>query len=276
MGALDAQYNNRARVPEHTAYHERWARESAEARDRLRCHLDISTGGAETLDVFVPEVAGAAPVQVFFHGGYWFSRDKGDFSFLAPGIVESGAIAVIVNYPLIPSVHMDELVRQCRATLLWVHGNIAEYGGDPERIFITGHSAGGHIVAMMMTTDWPSFADAPSGLIKGGCAVSGIYDLEPIRLCFINQTLGLTAEQVARNSPIGLLPPPDVPLILAVGGNESDEFRRQTAHMAEAWGRTMDDCKAIERPGLDHFTILGDLADAQSPLVGAIREQMED
>ncbi len=278
LGALDAQYNNRARVPGHVAYHERWSQESAEARHRLRCHRDVSygPGGAQTLDVFVPDGDGAAPVQVFFHGGYWFSRDKDDFSFLAPAVVASGAVQVIVDYPLIPSVDMDELVHQCRAALAWVHGNIAEYGGDPERLFICGHSAGGHIVTMMMTTDWPSFADAPSRLIKGGCALSGIYDLEPIRLCFINQTLGLTAEQVARNSSINLLPPPDAPLILAVGGNESDEFRRQTAEMAEAWGRTMDGCTMIERPGLDHFTILGDLADSQSPLMDAIRAQMEE
>ena len=94
------------------------------------------------------------------------------------------------------------------------------------------------------------------------------------RLCLLNQTLGLKAEQVARNGSINLLPPPDVPLILAVGGAESDEFRRQTAETAEAWGRTMDDCKAMECPGLDHFTVLGDLADAQSPLMGAVRVQM--
>lgn len=274
--SLDAQYNNRAAVPGNAARHDRWTEESVAVRNRLRCHTDIAYGssGAETLDVFVPEVAGAAPVQVFFHGGYWYSRDKDDFSFLAPAVVESGAVQVIVNYAKIPSIDMDELVRQCRAALVWVHGNIAEYGGDPKRIFITGHSAGGHIVAMMMTTDWPVFADSPSTLIKGGCAVSGIYDLEPVRLCFINETLGLTGEQVARNSPIHLLPPPDAPLILAAGGSELDEFRRQTVDMGEAWGRTMDGCTVMERPGFNHFTILNDLNDAASPLVGAIRAQM--
>ncbi len=273
---LDAQYDNRAAVPEHVAHHDRWDRESEAARQTMGCHLDISYGpsAAETLDVFPAVGSTRAPVQVFFHGGYWFSRDKKDFSFLAKAVVPSGAVLVMVNYALLPAVDMDELVRQCRASLAWVHGNITSYGGDRDRIFVSGHSAGGHIAAMMMTTDWSQFPAAPSDLIKGGCALSGIYDLEPVRLCFINETLGLTADQARRNSPLHLPPPTDMPLILAAGGNETDEFQRQTADQAEAWGELMTDCRLIMRPGHDHFTILGDLADGAGPLMGAIRAQM--
>lgn len=275
---LDAQYDNRAAVPEHVAYHHQWDQESEAARQSMGCRLDIAYGpsGAETLDIFPTEGSSptAAPVQVFFHGGYWFSRDIKDFSFLAKTVAPSGAVLVLVNYALLPAVEMDELVRQCRASLAWVYGNIASYGGDRNRIFISGHSAGGHIAAMMMTTDWSQFPGAPSNLIKGVTAVSGIYDLEPVRLCFINETLGLTPDQARRNSPIHLTPPPDMPLILAAGGNETDEFQRQTTDHAAAWGERMTDCTLIMRPGHDHFTILDDLADGNGPLMQAMRAQM--
>ncbi len=273
--ALDAQYDNRAAVPEHVEHHEGWTRDCAAVRSAYAGRLDVAYGAsaAETLDLF-PATGGPAPVQVFFHGGYWLSRDKSDFSFLAPAFVDAGAAMVVVNYALIPAVGMDELVRQCRLSLAWVHGNAASFGGDARRIFVSGHSAGGHLVAMMMATDWPAFAGLPRDLVKGGCAISGVFDLEPVRLCYLNDTLGLTPAQVADNSPVRLPPTSDAPLILAVGGDESDEFRRQSADLDAAWRERGASVQVITRPGLNHFTILGDFADRESPLTRAVLAQM--
>jgi arylformamidase len=108
---------------------------------------------------------------------------------------------VVINYALIPTVDMDELVRQCRASIAWVWRHADSFNGDPGRLFVSGHSAGGHLVAMLMATDWPAFG-APADVLKGGCGISGLYDLEPIRLCYRNDVLALTPEAARRNSPI--------------------------------------------------------------------------
>ena len=275
--ALDAQYNNRARVPEHEDIHAGFQARAEAVLEEFETRLDVSYGPSaeETLDVYLPENAEKAPIHVFLHGGYWFSRHKNDFRFLAQGLTRAGAALVIVNYALVPSVDLDELVRQCRAAVAWTYGNAGTFGGDGERIFVSGHSAGGHLTAMMMATDWPAFADglAPD-LVKGGCAISGIYDLEPIRLTFMQETLGFTREQVARNSPLGLTPATDAPLIVAVGGDESEEFLRQGETFTAQWAKEGVPCEMMVRPAINHFTILGEFADADSDLTRAVRKQM--
>jgi len=274
--ALDAQYDARAAVPEHGQIVERWENDNAQICRALSSRLDLAYGAspAERLDVFPANGIEPAPVQVFFHGGYWMSRDKSTFRFLAKTFVPAGAVFITVNYGLIPSVDMDELVRQCRAAVAWVHGNVTAYGGDPERIFVSGHSSGGHIVAMLMATDWPAFGELPTDLLKGGCSVSGLFELDPVRLCYLNDTLRLDADQIARNSPIQLTPPCTAPLIIAVGGGESDEFRRQSADFGVAWSNKGASCQIIERPGLNHYTIVEDFADRESALGQAVMAQM--
>ena len=273
---LDAQYNNRARVPEHVEIHNGWEAEGEAVLAEFDTRLDVAYGPSaeETLDVYLPENAERAPLHIFFHGGYWFSRHKDDFRFLARGLVPAGAVLVIINYALVPSVDLDELVRQCRAAVAWTHGNAATFGGDRERIFVSGHSAGGHLTAMMMATDWPAFGDGlPPDLVKGGCAISGIYDLEPIQLTFMQETLGFTSEQVARNSPLSLFPATEAPLVVAVGGDESEEFLRQSEELASAWGgRTQ--CDLMVLSGVNHFTILAAFADPGSAMTQAMLKQM--
>lgn len=271
---LDTQYNARAAVPEHVEHVERWQREGV-ATLRTHSHkLDIAYGPspAERLDVFAS--GSAAPVMVYIHGGYWMSRDKSDFRFLANTFVPAGVAFVPVNYALIPSVDMDELVRQCRAALAWVYRNAASFGGDAEKIYVSGHSAGGHLVAMMMTTDWAQFAGLPQDLIKGACAISGIYDLEPIPLCYLHDTLHLSAGEVGRNSPARLAARSHNPLLIAYGGLESDEFRRQSEELAAAWCEQRADCRVLPCPGLNHFTIVDHFADRGSLLGQAVMTQM--
>jgi arylformamidase len=275
--ALDAQYDNRSRHPEHKALHAAWSAEGDKVLAEFDCRLDIPFGPSpdEVLDIYLPKKPKAAPVNVFLHGGYWMSRHKNDFRFIARGVVPAGAISVIVNYALVPAVTPDEQVRQCRAALAWTWANARSVGGDPDRVFVSGHSAGGHLAAMTMATDWPRFGGGlPPDLIKGATALSGIYDLEPIRHTFMQATLGFTRDQAARLSPARLAPATRAPLIVAVGGGETAEFLRHADELAAAWKGKVSALTKMVRPGINHFTILGEFADPTNPLARATLKQM--
>jgi arylformamidase len=276
QASLDAQYNNRAAVLKHIQIVESWARDGQSLLAEFEHRLNVPYGGteAEKLDIILPKSPAPHPINVYFHGGFWMSRSKGDLSTAARATVESGAITIVVGYALVPTVTIDELVRQCRAAVAWTHANAASLGGDPDRIFVSGNSAGGHLVAMLMATDWPAACGLPADLIRGGCSLSGVFDLEPIRLCYIQDTLGLTEDEVRRNSPINLEPATGAPLIVAVGGDESDEFHRQSQDLADAWNNTGGDCRLMTRPGINHFTIVTEFADARSDLAQAFIELM--
>jgi arylformamidase len=269
---LDAQYNNRARVPGHEAHSARWSAESERARRELRCTLDVPYGpdAAERVDVFFAERPNA-PAFLFLHGGYWMSRDKADFSFLARPFVAAGVTAVLANYALAPRVTVAEIVRQARAAAAWLWREAPRLGIDPQRIFAGGHSAGGHLTLMLLTADWPAFAPGlPPQVIRGGAALSGIYDLEPMRLCYLNDTLHLDGEQARALSPLFHLPRSGPPLLAAVGGAESEEFLRQNAAMTEAWRARGWSAREMVCPGKDHFTMLGQLVEPANPLTAAI------
>src|SRR5213592_2288331 len=235
--ALDREYDNRAKVKDAPEWLERYARESAEARAEISGRLDVAYGASpgETLDVFPAPSSAPAPVHVFIHGGYWHRLDKVDFSYVARGLLPAGATVVVINYALIPTVQMAELVSQCRASIVWVHRHAPSFGGDPNRIFVSGHSAGGHLVAMLMSTDWSAFAGLPADVIKAGCGISGLYDLEPIRLSYLNEVLKLTPESARRNGPVHRPPPRSGPLLLPVGGLEGAEYHRQGEELAAVW-----------------------------------------
>jgi arylformamidase len=180
---LDAQYNNRARVPGYARFLERWAQASALARERLSRRLDLRYGDGpnETLDLF-PSPRANAPVLVFIHGGYWRALDKSDQSFVAPAFVAAGAMVVLPNYELCPSGTVESISLQMARAVAWVWRHAALYGGDPQRIVVAGHSAGGHLAAMMAACDWKRVgADLPERLLAGSLALSGLFELEPIR-----------------------------------------------------------------------------------------------
>ena len=275
--ALDREYDNRGKVANFAEYLARYPAESARARDTLPVRLDLRYGPTpgETLDVFLPEGRGPWPVHVFVHGGYWRSLDKQDFSFVAGAFQPAGVLVIVINYALIPTVDMDELVRQVRASVAWLHRNVGALGGDPSRLTVSGHSAGGHLVAMLMSTDWGSFAGLPDDVIKAGCGISGLYDLEPIRLCYLNETLGLTAGSARRNSPVHLVPAAAGRLLLAVGADEGDEFHRQTESLAAAWLRRGLTVEVMDMAGHDHFSIVTELGDRGTALSRAILRQID-
>lgn len=275
--ALDREYNNRDKVADYEAYLAHYTDASARTRADLACRLDVAYGDHpnQVLDIFpAAAAAGPAPAQVFIHGGYWRALHKEEFSFVARGFVPKGAATVVIDYALMPGVEMDELVRQCRAALAWVWRNAASFGADPERIFISGHSAGGHLVAMLMATDWPAFAGLPADVVKGGCGISGLYDLEPIRLCYLNQDLHLDAEAARRNSPTLLAPVCPGPLMLPVGALEGPEYLRQSEDLAAAWRAHGREVEVRVMADHNHFTICAELEDPASELATAIQRQM--
>ena len=262
---LDAQYNNRARIPEHRDILREWDERSHHARASLACTLDLAYGplASERLDVFAPRAPGA-PVLVYVHGGYWRALDKRDQSFVAPPFVAAGAMVVVTNYALCPAASIEEIVRQQRAALAWTWRHAAEHGGDPARIVVAGHSAGGHLAAMMLATDWRAVApDLPADLVQGALSLSGVFELEPLRHApFLAPDLQLDAVAAARLSPIAL-PAPKRPLFALVGGDESEEFVRQNALIRSTWGAdAVPVCESV--PGRHHMSVLGELADPAS------------
>ena len=273
--ALDAEYNNRLKVKDAIEWMARGGAESARARAELPLRFDVPYGthSGERLDVFPAAKPGPVPVHVFIHGGYWQRMDKTDFSYVVRGLRPAGASTVVIDYGLMPSIDLDELVRQCRAAVAWVHRHASEWGGDPARITISGHSAGGHLVAMLLATDWAAFG-APGDVVKAGCAISGLYDLEPIRLCYLNDVLALTPEAARRNSPVHLAPQRSTPLILALGGTEGPEYHRQTDDLAAAWRARGVPIEVLDLAGHDHFSIVAELESPFSPLSRAIQGQM--
>ena len=264
---LDAQYNNRARIPEHGQIFERWAAASALARDRSLCHLDVGYGAdpSETLDVFTTPRPNA-PVLVFIHGGWWRSLDKRDHSFVAPAFTQAGAMVVVPNYALCPSVTIETIVLQMVAALVWVHKHAARYGGDPGRIVVAGHSAGGHLAAMLLSCRWQEIArDLPTRLVTSALSISGLFDLAPLlHTPHLQADLRLTPAAVTRLSPARFAPP-EGKLYAVVGADESEEFLRQNQLIRSAWGeRAVPVCESVA--GEHHFGVVHALVDPDTRL----------
>ena len=263
---LDIQYDNRARIPEHPQLFARWAADSAAARQALRCHVDLRYGDGpnETLDVFPSARPNghAAPVLLFIHGGWWRSLDKADHSFIAPGFVRGGALVVMPNYALAPAVSVATITLQMARALAWTWRHAAEHGGDPARITLVGHSAGGHLATMLLACDWRAVApDLPADLVRRALSISGLYELDPVRRTpFLKADLRLTTQAVARLSPARFAAPRGRTLYAAAGALESEEFLRNNALIRAAWGaEAVPVCETV--PGFNHLDIVHSLAE---------------
>ena len=265
---LESQYNNRARVPDHAAVFERWREASALVRQRSVAQLDVRYGDqpGELLDLFKSD-SPSAPVLVFIHGGYWRSLDKADHSFVAPSFTADGALVVVVNYALCPAVTIEHIVMQMVRAVAWVWRHAAAYGGDPSRMALVGHSAGAHLAAMLMSCRWKDVADdLPAQPLAGALAISGMYDLEPLRqAAFIQADLQLTPAAVGRLSPAFFPRPKAGKLYAAVGADESDEFLRQNRLIRDVWGPTaVPVCETVLAS--NHFNVLNSLVDPNGRL----------
>ncbi len=271
---LDSMYNNRMLVPAFAQHLTRWQADSARARQTLPCQLDVAYGAepGETLDFF-PAKRRGSPVVVFIHGGYWRSLDKADHSFVAPALLAAGAAVVVPNYALCPAVSIPQITLQMVRALVWTWRHAQRLNADASRITVIGHSAGGHLAAMLMTCRWPVVdAGLPAQVVKNALSISGLYDLAPIaRTPFVKGDLRLNARDVRRASP-ALLPRPERGLLYSVaGGNESAEFLRQNRLIQQAWGAQ---CVPVaeELPGLNHFSVVEALGQPGSRLNALARQ----
>jgi arylformamidase len=253
---------------------QRWDRAGVGVRDRFPGRIDLAYGDGplETVDVH-PAESERTPVLLFVHGGYWQWRDKADFLFLVPPWVEAGVTVVLANYPLAPAAPMETIVDACRQAVAFTAGRIAGLGGDPRRIWLAGHSAGGHLVAEMIATDWRRFGFWTPP-IAGGLAISGLYDLEPIRRTYLNEVLGMSRETAFAASPLHHPPAEAPPLLVAAGGEETDEFHRQQRTLVDAWHAAGLAIETVDLPGRNHFTVLDALADPEHSLFRTLHARL--
>jgi len=273
---INKAYNNRELVPDHPQYMARWSEASVRARATMTCHLELRYGDkpGETIDLF-PARKGDGSCMMFIHGGYWRALDKKDFSFLAPVWVGAGVSLAVVNYDLCPRVGMDEIVRQMLRASRWLWLNAEQYGMDQDRLYVSGHSAGGHLTAMLMCALWPQLdARLPKDLWKGGLAISGIYDLRPLlEVDFLQPDLRLDPALALRLSPAFLPTATRMPVMTCVGGDESSEFLRQNALLGERWRSAL--AGDIAMPGKNHFSVVDGLAEPSSALFQGARKLMK-
>jgi len=278
---LEREYNPRATIPEFAAIFAQWKVRAAQARDTLPARLDLAYGSApaEKLDYFPAAASAAAgsaaapsPVLVFIHGGYWRALDKADFSWVAPGYVTAGISVAVVNYGLAPKTPLGEIVAQLRRCLAWIHTHAQDLSVDPARIFCSGHSAGAHLTAMMLATDWTTVSpELPRALLAGALTISGLFDLEPLtRAEFLRHDLALDAAAARQLSPAYLPLKSATPLLRAVGALESGEFHRQSELIAQHWPSVCTTA-LLDVPDCNHLTVCDAFAAPGTMLFEALR-----
>jgi arylformamidase len=261
----DAQYHTRAAIPEHPQILQYWTDASKATRGKLRGKLDLryGEGTKETLDLF-PAAQPNAPVLVYIHGGFWRALDKRDHSFVAEPFVAAGVSVVLPNYALAPYASIAQIVQQMVKAVAWIWREADALGVDRQRIALAGHSAGGHLAAMLLACNWRDVERRmPPQPLRGALALSGLYELEPLRHApFLAPDLKLTEASALQLSP-AWMPAPAGPLLALVGGEESAEFQRQNALIRERWGEAaVPVCETV--PGRNHMNVLHELADPAS------------
>jgi arylformamidase len=274
QAALEAQYDTRSQFGDrYGAFTEERNQASLAARRRLFPRVDVAYGPGprQRLDIFPPTArSAAAPIAVFVHGGFWRGGDKSNFSYLADGLGSLGAVVVIVGYPLCPAANLDEVLASVRSAICWIRAQAHELGGDPEQLWLFGHSAGAHLVAMCCC-DNGSQSEWPVGSIKGAVMVSGMYDLEPLLFCRLNAEMRLDPAQVARLSPMRLQVITAAPLIVAVGEGETAEFHRQADEFVAALASQGARVESIVVASANHYTVARQLATPGSTLLARFR-----
>lgn len=236
-------------------------------------NLAYGTKADERLDLFKPSTAQAAPLHIYIHGGYWRALSKDDSAFAAPMFQQHGSFFAALDYTLAPNATLTQIVQQNRLAISWLFQNADNLGFDRNRIYLSGSSAGAHLAVMMLLTDWTGYG-LPQDVIKGVCAVSGIYDLEPIQLSYVNEPLGMSAREAAENSPMGKALRNHCPVILAYGDNETSEFKRQTNEYRDFLSESAETASFREIENRNHFDVVMDLMHSDSWLAQQVLSQM--
>ena len=248
--------------------------------------IRYGTGDSATLDLFLPAHDGAAerhrarlaPVLIFIHGGFWKSLDAATFSFVGGAFAPAGALVAVIDYPLIPDVRMADIVDHVGLAIRWLSEHARDYGGDPQRIHIAGHSAGGQLAAIALDQAWQAAQGIPAGAVRGGIAISGVFELEPLRLSFQQESLSLTEQDAELWSPLRHIPPYGAtmpPLVVAVAGAETQEFIDQSIELTDGWRSNGHAVDLHVVAGANHIDILTSaLARTGAPLHTAVLGQM--
>jgi arylformamidase len=270
---FDLQYNPRATIKNFQEYFDRDEARSREALQNLDGYMDVPYGPheAQKLDIFRARGASKA-VLMFIHGGYWRALDKRFYNFLAPAFTKAGVTFVNVNYALCPTVTVEEIVRQVLQAGAWLYRNASNFGGHPQRLYVAGNSAGGHLTAMMLAAIWPVFApDLPRKVFQGGLSISGVHDLRPLAgAAFLKPQVNFDLAVARRCSPVLMPPATDAKLWTCVGGAEPQAFQDLNSSIAKAWKKVF--AGDIKMPGENHLSVTEKLGDPASPLfMGALR-----
>jgi arylformamidase len=269
----EAEYNNRARVPEHPEIFARWAREAedyrAETMKERRAELGLSYGESlrQFIDLFSPRPGVTAPLALFVHGGYWRSLDPSLFSQMARGLNSHGVAVAVVGYDLCPEVTIAEIIEQIRHACLFM------WLRTGRRMIVYGHSAGGHLASAMVATDWQAlYPKAPADLVPAAYAISGVFDLTPLVHVAMAQDLQIDETEARRVSPLFWPAPQGRVFDAVVGSLESSEFLRQSRIIAEVWGKAGADTRYEAIAGTNYFTVIDALTNPQSAMVGRLTE----
>jgi arylformamidase len=267
MVDYEVEYNNRARVPEHAEIFARWKADAAAYRERMKADenaelgLAYGTSPRQTVDLFFPEATGHTPLALFIHGGYWRSLEASTFSHIAAGLNAKGVAVAVAGYDLCPQVTIGQIINQIRNACLFLWRRFGQ------RLMVYGHSAGGHLSACMLATDWKKFdPKAPADLVPAAYSISGLFDLGPLVHTAMNADLRLDDVEVARVSPLTWPLAPGRVFDAVVGGAESSEFLRQSRVVADAWRQKGVDASYEEIAGANHFTVLDPLTDPASAM----------
>ena len=265
---VEKEYNNRALVPDHAAYFERWSRDSDYVRRHQPAVLDVAYGPDPRHRIDLFPAANATGTVVFIHGGYWRSLDKAMFAWLAAPWTAAGMHFATINYRLCPAVRIDAIVDDAVAAMNWLFAHAAGHGVAMDRVVVSGHSAGGHLAAAL-------FAQAAGRLgfdarrIAGGVPLSGVFDFAPLRLFSFNADFALDEAAVARLTLLDKRPTIAAPLVIAAGGAESSEFRRQSRALADAWRGQVREL--LLPAGVNHFSIVDAFAERGQPVFESTR-----
>lgn len=272
---LDAEYDVEKAVSNFPNYIQDYVDSSLEARRTLKGRKEVKYGPTlmERLTIY-PAKNPLAPVLVFIHGGYWKMGTGDEYEFIAMGPWKAGFTVVIVTYSLAPNVSIPEMIRQVRASVAWTATNIADFNGDPAGIFIAGHSAGAHLAAMTVITDWSDYG-LPQETIKGMLALSGLYDLLPVSQTFVQPSLRITSEQVLNSSPIRQIRSTNIPVIVAWGDQETEAFQKQSSEYLFAWKAAGNTGRSRIIAGANHFSILESFKNPEGEMTGALISLMD-